>query len=183
MLPLAVSILVELFTSQGCSSCPPADRVLAQLDQQPLPGIEFVVLSEHVDYWNRLGWNDPYSSAALTARQQRYGQRFSLDGVYTPQAVAHGQTELVGSDSAKLLAAARQAAAKPQISLTITDFERANGRIQGRVAGAIPPKATLFAALASDPAPTAVPRGENSGRQLAHVAVVPRLVVFLQSPH
>ena len=113
MLPLAVSILVELFTSQGCSSCPPADRVLAQLDQQPLPGIEFVVLSEHVDYWNRLGWNDPYSSAALTARQQRYGQRFSLDGVYTPQAVVHGQTQLVGSDSAKLLAAARQAAAKP----------------------------------------------------------------------
>ncbi len=176
MLPLAVSILVELFTSQGCSSCPPADRVLAQLDQQPLPGIEFVVLSEHVDYWNRLGWNDPYSSAALTDRQQRYGQRFFLDGVYTPQAVVHGQTQLVGSDSAKLLAAARQAAAKPQISLTITDFERANGSIKGRIAGAIPPKTTLFAALAFDPAPTAVPRGENSGRQLAHVAVVRRLV-------
>ena len=176
MILLAVSILVELFTSQGCSSCPPADRVLAQLDQQPVPGIEFLVLSEHVDYWNRLGWTDPYSSAALTARQQRYGQRFSLDGVYTPQAVVHGQAQLVGSDSAKLLAAARQAATRPQIALAITDFERSNGRLKGRVTGAIPPKATLVAALAADPTPTAVPRGENSGRQLAHVAVVRRLV-------
>jgi hypothetical protein len=112
-------VLVELFTSEGCSSCPPADELLRQLNGTAAPGGMqsgggdgplIIGLSEHVTYWNRLGWTDPFSAEAYTQRQQAYGRRFQLESVYTPQAVIDGEYEVVGSDREALLAAVAQSA-------------------------------------------------------------------------
>ena len=105
MLIAALPILVELFTSEGCSSCPPADKVLAQLhERQPLPGVPLLVLSEHVDYWNDLGWSDPFSDPLFSERQRLYGGRS-----YTPQVVVDGRVDVLGSDEEGILFAARAA--------------------------------------------------------------------------
>jgi len=101
-------VLVELFTSEGCSSCPPADALLRQVDGKHTESGQLIVaLSEHVTYWNHLGWSDPFSSEIYTQRQYAYGQRFHIDSVYTPQMVINGEERIVGSDSAGLLRAIR----------------------------------------------------------------------------
>ena len=108
-------VLVELFTSEGCSSCPPADDVLARLEQdQPFPNVEIIALGQHVDYWNYLGWSDPFSAPAFSQRQGDYARAFARDGVYTPQMVVDGRAEFPGGNGAKARGAIIDAAKSPK---------------------------------------------------------------------
>src|ERR1700723_4794887 len=118
------TVLVELFTSEGCSSCPPADELLRKVNGSQTSAGQLVVgISEHVTYWNSLGWSDPYSSSLYTERQNAYSERFHLEGVYTPQMVINGAEQIVGSDRAALLHAVQQEGAQqPRISLRILSF-------------------------------------------------------------
>ena len=168
-------VVVELFTSEGCSSCPPADALLGYLDRaQPVPGARIIVLGEHVDYWDHQGWRDPHSSPAFTARQQSYTARFGRDP-YTPQMVVDGRTEFVGNDRSAAIAAIRAAAREPRLAVRIA-MDGANARIE---ADALPAgkvrKAELVVARALESGASDVLRGENHGRTLHHVAIVTEL--------
>ena len=172
-------VLVELFTSEGCSSCPPADALLAQLDAtQTGPGArEVIVLSEHVTYWNHDGWHDPFSSETFTNRQNEYGTRFGLSSVYTPQVVVDGAQELVGSDRVKLVRAIQAASSQPKIPITLENVQWSGGSVTAQVSAQPDGRsATLVAALADDSDQSSVLHGENQGRNLRHVAVVRTLV-------
>ncbi len=155
-------VLVELFTSEGCSSCPPADRLLQKLDSQ------VVVLSEHVDYWDQLGWKDQFSSPAFTARQRDYSRMLNLPDVYTPQMIVDGETAFVGSDSGKAVEAIAKAGRRKKADLRIA---RAEAGLSIDATG-LPATAELMLALAEDTAASNVAAGENKGQRLAHVAVL-----------
>ena len=172
-------VLVELFTSEGCSSCPPADRLLQKLDQQPIAGAEMVVLSEHVDYWNQIGWKDPYSAHSYSERQSAYANRFALDSVYTPQMVVDGATEFVGSDSGLAEKSFQKALHNPKIPLTISSIslDHSNTLHAHLETGPLEPSfglsnADIYLAVALNRAESQVSAGENSGHRLVHVSVV-----------
>ncbi|MEO5923824.1 MAG: DUF1223 domain-containing protein [Bryobacteraceae bacterium] len=171
-------VLLELFTSEGCSSCPPADQVLQAFDRkQPIEGVDLIVLSEHVDYWDRLGWKDPFSSAQYTARQREYTEKYNLDGVYTPQLVVDGHFGVVGSDTRAASSAIQRAKKDRKIPIAISNAVRDGNRITAHVEipagepGNRNSTPVLFVAIADDRAETQVSRGENAGRTLGHVAV------------
>ena len=116
-----VPVIVELFTSEGCSSCPPADALLAQIEKlQPFRGVEVIPLGEHVDYWNQLGWADRFASAMFTARQEDYGRAFALESVYTPQMVVNGQAQALGSDAAAAQREILKAAQSPRAAVEMS---------------------------------------------------------------
>ncbi len=172
-----IPVLLELFTSEGCSSCPPADRLLQILDEkQPVPGADLIVLSEHVDYWDRLGWKDPFSSPQYTSRQQDYTNRYRFDGVYTPQLVVDGRYGFVGSDGREASSAIQKAIQEPKIPITISNVARNGSQVTARIE--LPAdenfrgrRGILYVALADNRQESHVARGENGGRTLAHVAV------------
>jgi hypothetical protein len=169
-----IPLVIELFTSEGCSSCPPADRLLAELDrQQPVAGAQLIVLSEHVDYWNTQGWIDPYSSHEFTERQERYGAALRVADVYTPQAVIDGRLEVVGNSSSKVQAAIQEALRARKIPLRLEATRGENGiRAQLQVGGELSRGAEIYFAVAEDAVASKVSAGENSGRVLTHTAVV-----------
>jgi hypothetical protein len=175
---------MELFTSEGCSSCPPADALLEKLDRsQPVSGAELIVLSEHVDYWNDIGWKDPYSSREYSERQSAYAAQFGLGGIYTPQIVVDGHYELVGSDEQQAIRAVEKAVKleKMQLMLSLFHIEEPN-KLGVRVeTGPLPStlaakSANVFLAVADESDESRVTRGENAGRTLKHVAVLRDLV-------
>lgn len=179
----ASPVLVELFTSEGCSSCPPADALLQQLDRtQPFNGARLIVLSEHVDYWNHIGWTDPYSSRFFSDRQRAYSDRFGLSSVYTPQMVVDGSTEFVGSESRLADKAVQKSLGLQKIPLRISAVGLDGTKVlRARVDTDVLPenfrarKAEVYLVTALNHAESQVLRGENSGRRLTHVGVVQTL--------
>jgi len=177
-------VLMELFTSEGCSSCPPADALLEKLDRsQPISGAQLIVLSEHVDYWDDIGWKDPYSSHEYSERQSAYAAQFGRGGIYTPQMVVDGHYELVGSDERQAIRAVENAVKleKIQVMLSVFHVEEPN-KLGVRVeTGPLPSSlaaksANVFLAVADESDESHVIRGENAGRTLKHVAVLRDLV-------
>ena len=173
-----VPVLVELFTAEGCSSCPPADTLLEKmLESQPASGAEIVGLGEHVDYWDRLGWKDRFSSAAFTARQQRYASRSKSDDVYTPQMVVDGQEAFVGSDINAARRAIEHAVTMPHAIVRMTQAVSANSVAVSVAVTNLPAmtsgdRADIVVAVIEDRLRTDVRGGENKGRTLTHAAVV-----------
>lgn len=177
-----VPVLVELFTSEGCSSCPPADAVLATLERsQPVAGARVIPLGLHVDYWDRLGWTDPFSSARASDRQRAYAPLGS--GSYTPQAVIDGRAETVGSRKSAVESAIADAAKRPHASLGLELAPRTADDAPYDVkvsVGALPAGAAadaeVLVALTQNVARIDVKRGENRGSVLEHTAIARDLV-------
>ena len=174
-----VPVLVELFTSEGCSSCPPADTLLTRLAaEKTIGGAEVVTLAFHVDYWDRLGWKDRFSSAAFTERQNRYATAWKSDRVYTPQAVVDGRVEFVGTDVKQALEALRASAARPhaRVALAWASGDEPASTRTVRVDVEPPAGATYTAdvllAVAEDNLSTEVTAGENARKRLQHTGVV-----------
>ncbi len=187
--PAQKVVLLELFTSEGCSSCPPADALLRQVNGTRTSGDQLVVgISEHVTYWNGLGWSDPFSSPAYTDRQNAYSERFHLEGVYTPQMVINGAEQIVGSDRVALLRAVQtEQSQHPRVSLRIVSLNVVGNTLAVNVSisGDVPAQgADLMAVLVDDSDRSSVLHGENSGQTLAHVAVARSIsrVARLRSP-
>jgi hypothetical protein len=169
------AIIVELFTSEGCSSCPPADNLLQQISGKTTKDRRRIItLSEHVTYWNHLGWSDPFSNDVYTQRQEGYGRRFSLDSVYTPQMVIDGKEQLVGNDWKGLERLLNQEHERQSIRIRIIAVDRQGDDllIAYSLIGSLPGTgADLMAVIVDDEDKSNVARGENSGRILTHVSV------------
>jgi hypothetical protein len=172
-------VLVELFTSEGCSSCPAADALLESLQrEQPVGGADVIPLGLHVDYFDHLGWKDAFSSASFTARQRDYAQVFGPDSVYTPQIVVDGREAVAGNDEDQVRRAIESAAARPHLPLRVTgrvtaDRVRLTIDLPGAPANA--ERIDVVAAITEDDLTSVVERGENSGRTLHHVAVARKM--------
>jgi hypothetical protein len=170
----ASPILVELFTSEGCSSCPPADALLQSLEKHA----DVIVLGQHVDYWDRLGWKDRFSSAAATRRQQQYGQALGVESIYTPQMVVDGREAFVGSDDRAAHRAIGTALSAPHAIVSIAVERPGVDRLDVSASASDLPaisrgdRAEFVLAVTESGLRSDVRAGENKGRVLPHTAVV-----------
>src|SRR5579863_1894823 len=175
-------VIVELFTSEGCSSCPPADELLKKLEQQPAGAAQVIALEEHVDYWNSLGWTDPFSSSQFTLRQEQYSDSFRTQGAYTPQMIVDGRSEFVGSRERLAHQEIETAARNAKATIEITPGNSGNaavenlsvrvGKLSGATSGDTP---EVWLAVTESQLHSAVKAGENKGEDLQHASVVRRL--------
>jgi hypothetical protein len=176
-------VLIELFTSEGCSSCPPADALLEKLDRsQPVKGAEVIVLSEHVDYWDDGAWKDPYSSHELSIRQSDYADRFGLNGPYTPQMIVDGDMEFVGSDERRAIQVVENAVKTSKLPIALSSIHREGNNTLAMHVEAGPflsseshAPAQIRIAVADDSDQSSIDGGENAGRTLQYVAVLRNL--------
>lgn len=170
--------LVELFTSEGCSSCPPADELVARV-QKEVGDKPVYILAYHVDYWNRLGWKDVFSSADYSKRQNEYARWLNLSQVYTPQIVVNGKTEFVGSQEERLRSTIKsglQGSDSVQLNLSVTLSTNNTASVQYKVEGNTGSAPNVISlALVQKQAVVKVERGENGGRTLAHAQIVRNL--------
>jgi hypothetical protein len=173
-------VVVELFTSEGCSSCPPADAILAKMESaQPFKGVQIIAIEEHVDYWNQQGWVDPFSSIEWTDRQQGYVAAFRQEGSYTPQMVVNGRAQLVGSRADQAVKAVQDAQGVPAVAVKLTAPSSGNSAEPhfavsvGRL-GQLSPgdSAEVLLAIIERGLASQVSRGENAGRNLSHASVL-----------
>ncbi len=169
--------VLELFTSEGCSSCPPADELMAKIENE-YKGQPVYLLAFHVDYWDRLGWKDVFSNPDYSNRQKEYGNWFNLSSIYTPQLVVNGRSEFVGTDEDKIRKAIRESLASDNKTLLSVQADHAEDKliISYEVTG-IPSSSRLLLVTLQKSAKTKVERGENEGRLLSHVDVVRNLLI------
>jgi hypothetical protein len=169
-------VIVELFTSQGCSSCPPADALIHDIANDPALRGRIIPLAFHVDYWDRLGWRDPFSSAEWSQRQALYARTMRLNSAYTPQAVVGGTREFVGSNHSALDGALKHASNdKPRGDVALT-VHRDGDSLIATIRATIPANDDLMLAVTEDGVTTKSPHGENAGRTVTNDAIVRRLV-------
>src|SRR4051812_32717992 len=168
-------VLIELFTSQGCSSCPAADKLMGDI---MIADTNVIALSYHVDYWDRLGWKDIFSNHDYTLRQQQYVSALHVESLYTPQAVVQGTYEMVGSNHTRILDAIKKAEAKPSTE-TITADPMVKGNVIAISYHLSHPetKHQIVIALVQNKSITSVAKGENAGAQLTDYNVVRSLIV------
>ncbi len=181
-------VLVELFTSQGCSSCPPADHMLSRLAAAPAGERTVIPLAFHVDYWNYIGWQDPFSSAAWSERQRRYGVAFGAGRIYTPELVVAGRADCVGTDRSRLRALVEQVSSEPErATVRVAAGAASGGKLPvtisaRRVVDPTAPAAEVLVALYENGLDTPVGSGENAHRKLHNDRVVRRLLRALTLP-
>jgi hypothetical protein len=170
------AVVVELFTSEGCSSCPPADELLGHLRQDlSAKDIQVIPLGLHVDYWNSLGWKDRFSSADFSQRQERYAQSLKVDGPYTPQMVVNGEIEFVGNSATQAQRAISQAASQQELAAVKISAAGADQLAVQIKATNSASTGNVMLAITEDNLSTNVGSGENGGRTLHHAAVVREL--------
>jgi hypothetical protein len=174
-----VPVLVELFTSEGCSSCPPADELLESLQRdQPVDGVEIIPIGLHVDYFDHLGWKDTFGSPSYTARQRDYSLIFGPDSVYTPQIVVDGSEAVAGNDGDLIRRTIGSAGGRPHLAVGLSARVVGDRLRMTMDLPAAPPNAEkiqVVAAITEDGLSTVVRRGENRGHTLRHAAVVRQL--------
>ncbi|HSK44962.1 MAG TPA: DUF1223 domain-containing protein, partial [Candidatus Binatia bacterium] len=172
------AVVVDLFTSEGCSSCPPADELLGHLRQDlSAKNVQVIPLGFHVDYWDGLGWKDRFSSADFTQRQERYAQALKVDGPYTPEMVVDGAVEFVGNDPGRAQSTIRQQASQletAQVKIAMAGADQLKIQVKGPATSSIA-NAWVMLAITEDNLTTQVGSGENGGRTLHHAAVVRKL--------